>query len=120
MQRYVRTHATLCTDATLHEYALWGYNNAFNREEIYLFEYRDIYGYTICNVNSARKVFEMESKKDATPSKKRVLLTLPVELVDYLTEVTEQTGMNKSGYIGVLLRNQMLHEREDRAGDEEK
>lgn len=61
----------------------------------------------------------MESKKDATPSKKRVLLTLPVELVDYLTEVTEQTGMNKSGYIGVLLRNQMLHEREDRAGDEE-
>lgn len=22
MQRYVRTHATLCTDATLHEYAL--------------------------------------------------------------------------------------------------
>ena len=59
----------------------------------------------------------MESKKDATPSKKRVLLTLPVELVDYLTE---QTGMNKSGYIGVLLRNQMLHEREDRAGDEEK
>ena len=62
----------------------------------------------------------MESKKDATPSKKRVLLTLPVDLVDYLTEVTEQTGMNKSGYIGVLLRNQMLHEREDRAGDEEK
>ena len=62
----------------------------------------------------------MESKKDATPSKKRVLLTLPVELVDYLTVVTEQTGMNKSGYIGVLLRNQMLHEREDRAGDEEK
>lgn len=62
----------------------------------------------------------MESKKDATPSKERVLLTLPVELVDYLTEVTEQTGMNKSGYIGVLLRNQMLHEREDRAGDEEK
>lgn len=61
----------------------------------------------------------MESKKDATPSRKRVLLTLPVELVDYLTEVTEQTGMNKSGYIGVLLRNQMLHER-GRAGDEEK
>ena len=34
MQRYVRTHATLCTDATLHEYALRGYDNAFNREEI--------------------------------------------------------------------------------------
>ena len=49
-----------------------------------------------------------------------MLLSLPVELVDYLTEVTEQTAMNKSGYIGVLLRNQMLHEREDRAGDEEK
>ena len=36
MQRYVRTHATLCTDVTLHEYALRGYDNAFNREEIYL------------------------------------------------------------------------------------
>ena len=34
MQRYVRTHATLSTDATLHEYALRGYDNAFNREEI--------------------------------------------------------------------------------------
>ena len=36
MQRFVRTHATVCTDATLHEYALRGYDNAFNREEIYL------------------------------------------------------------------------------------
>lgn len=37
------------------------------------------------------------------PTKKRVMVTLPAEIVDRVDAFCGKTGMNRSGFIGMLL-----------------